>query len=93
LWNSAVRDNLQYQHRNPLALSIQDSPIHSERINNHRINEDLQMNTALSEIKKWNSKRKEENHTNALTVDLLDNSETTPRLTKYTVLFLPDTPE
>jgi hypothetical protein len=37
------------------------------------------MNTVLSEIKKWNTKyiRKLENHTNALAVNLLDNSETT----------------
>jgi hypothetical protein len=34
-------------------------PIHSERtwyINNNRIHEDLQMNTALCEIKKWYAK-------------------------------------
>jgi hypothetical protein len=37
------------------ALSIQDSPIHSERTLVHKqsqIHEDLQMNTVLSEIKK-----------------------------------------
>jgi hypothetical protein len=35
---------------------------------NHRIHEDLQMNTVLSEIKQWSAKyvRKLENHTNAL---------------------------
>jgi hypothetical protein len=46
------------------------------------------MNTALSEIKKWNIKylRKLENHTNALAGNLLDNSETTQRLKRYTVL-------
>jgi hypothetical protein len=46
------------------------------------------MNTVLSEIKHWNTKylRKLENHTNALTVNLLDNSETTRRLKRYTVL-------
>jgi hypothetical protein len=40
------------------------------------------MNTVLSEIKKLNTKylRKFENHTNALAVNLLDNSETTHRL-------------
>jgi hypothetical protein len=50
------------------------------------------MNTVLSETKKWNAKylRKLENHTNALAVNLLDNSETTHRLKRYTVLTLPD---
>jgi hypothetical protein len=45
-------------------------------INNQSFHEDLQMNTVLSEIKKWNTKylRKLENHTNALAVNLLDNS-------------------
>jgi hypothetical protein len=64
-------------------------------MNNHRIHEDLQMNTMLSEIKKWNTKylRKLENHTNALEVNLLDNSETTHGLKRYTVLSLPDRPE
>jgi hypothetical protein len=51
LWNSAMGDSLQFQHRNPPALAIQDSPIHFERtfVNNNRIHEDLQ-------IKKWNTK-------------------------------------
>jgi hypothetical protein len=73
---------------------LQDSPIRSF-LNNHRIHEDLQMNTVLSEIKKWNTKylRKLENHTNALVVNLLDNSETTHRLKRYTILTLPDRPE
>jgi hypothetical protein len=64
-------------------------------VNNHRIHEDLQMNTMLSEIKKWNTKylRKLENHTNALAVNLLDNNETTHRLKRYSVLTLPDRPE
>jgi hypothetical protein len=31
LWYSAMGDSLQFQHRNPTALSIQDSLIHSER--------------------------------------------------------------
>jgi hypothetical protein len=53
------------------------------------------MNTVLSEIKMWNTKylRKLENHTNALAVNLLDNSETTQILEIYTVLTLPDRPE
>jgi hypothetical protein len=37
--------------------------------------------------------RKLENHTNTLAVNLLDNSETTHRLKRYTVLTLPDRPE
>jgi hypothetical protein len=31
LWNSAMEDSLQFQHRNLPALSIKHSPIHSER--------------------------------------------------------------
>jgi hypothetical protein len=86
-------DSLQFQHRNPPELSIQDSAIHSERtlVHNHRIREDLEMNTVLSEIEMWNTKylRKLENHTNALALNLLDNSGTTHRLKRYTVLTLP----
>jgi hypothetical protein len=61
-------------------------------INNHRIHEDLHMNTVLSEVEKWNTKyfRKLENHTKSLAVNLLDNSETTHRLKRYSVLSLPD---
>jgi hypothetical protein len=64
-------------------------------IKDHGIHEDLQMNTVHGEIKKWNTKylRKLENHTNALAVNLLDNSESTHRLKRYTVLTLPDRPE
>jgi hypothetical protein len=55
------------QHRNPPALSIQNSPIHSERtsVHNHRIHEELQINTVLSEMKKWNTEHlsKLESHT------------------------------
>jgi hypothetical protein len=61
-------------------------------INNHRIHEDLQTNTVISEIKKWNTKDSE-NCTNALAVNLLDNNETTHRLKRYTVLTLQDKPE
>jgi hypothetical protein len=60
LWNSAMGNSLQFQHRNPPAFSIQDSPINSER---------------------------------TLVHNLLDNSETTHRLERYTVLTLPDRPE
>jgi hypothetical protein len=41
------------------------------------------MNTVLSGITKY--LRKLENHTNALAVNLLDNTETTHRLIRYTV--------
>jgi RNase H-fold protein (predicted Holliday junction resolvase) len=53
---------------------------------NHRIYEDLQMSTVLSEIKKRNTKylRKLENHTNAVAVNLADNREKTHRL-KHTL--------
>jgi hypothetical protein len=53
------------------------------------------MNTELSEIKKWNTEylRKLETSTNALAVNLLDNSETAHRMKRYTVLTLPDRPE
>jgi hypothetical protein len=36
LWNSAMEDSLQFLHRNPPALSIQDSPKHSERTLVHK---------------------------------------------------------
>jgi hypothetical protein len=64
-------------------------------LNSHSMHEDLQMNVVLSKIKKWNTKylRKLENHTTALAVNLLDNSETTLRLKRYTSLTLPDRPE
>jgi hypothetical protein len=63
-------------------------------IKNHRINKDLQMNTVLCEIDKWNTinLRKLENHTNALVVILLDNILATHTPKSYTVLTLPDTP-
>jgi hypothetical protein len=53
------------------------------------------MNTVLSEIKVWNTKylRKLENHINAPAVNLLDKSETTHGLKRYTILTLPDRPE
>jgi hypothetical protein len=85
LWNSAVGDAsnsnteiLQRFQFNTLR-SILNAPWY---INTHRTDEDLQINTVLSEIKKWNTKylRKLENHTNELAVNLLDNGETTHRL-------------
>jgi hypothetical protein len=72
--------SLKFQHRNPPALPIHDSPIRSELtlVHNH---EDLQMSTVLSEIKKLSAKQlgKLENHDNALAVTLL-NSENVHRL-------------
>jgi hypothetical protein len=64
-------------------------------IKNHRNHEDIEMNTVLSEIKKWNTKyvRKLENHTNAPTVNLLDNNETTHKLKRYAVVTLPNRPQ
>jgi hypothetical protein len=49
------------------------------------------MNAVLIELRKWNTKHLE-NHSNTLAVDLLNNSETTHRLKRYTVLTLPDRP-
>jgi hypothetical protein len=40
LWNSAMGDSLQFQHQNPPALSIQESPIHSEHTLVHKQPED-----------------------------------------------------
>jgi hypothetical protein len=78
-------------------LSIQDSPVHSERTLVHKQTQDPRrsMNTVFSEMKKWNTKylTKIENLTNALALNLLDNSETTHRLKRYTVLTLTDIPE
>jgi hypothetical protein len=94
LWGTASNSNIEIlqrlQHRT--LRSILNAPWF---INNHMIHEDLQMNILLMEIKKRNTKyfRKLENHTNALTVNLLDNSENTHRLKRYTVLTLPHRPE
>jgi hypothetical protein len=41
LWNLTVGDSLQFQHRNPPALSIQDSPIHSERTLVHKYSQKI----------------------------------------------------
>jgi hypothetical protein len=53
------------------------------------------MNTVLSEIKKWSIKyfTKLKNHPKAEAVNLLDNSETTHRLKRYTILTVPDRTE
>jgi hypothetical protein len=66
--------SLQFQHPNPPALSMQKPPIYSERTLVHKPL-DPQMNTVLSEMKKWYTKylSQLENHTNALAVNLLDN--------------------
>lgn len=88
-------DSFQFQHRNPSGISIQTFQFilnASRYTNNNRISEDPKMNIVVTEIKKWNAKylRKLENHTNALAVILLGNSENTQRLKRYTVLSLPD---
>jgi hypothetical protein len=92
LWGTASNSNIENLQR------FQSKTLRSTlNANNHRIHEDLQMNTVLSEIKKWNAKylRKFENHTNALAVNLLDYREATHGLKRYsyTVLTLPDRPE
>jgi hypothetical protein len=94
LWGTASDSNIEILQR------FQTKTLRSilnalQYISNHRIREDLQMNRVLSEIKKSNTKylRKLENHSNALAVNLLDNSETTHRLKRYTVLTLPGRPE
>jgi hypothetical protein len=40
LWNRAMGYSLQFQHLNPPALSIQDSPFHSERTLVHKQSQD-----------------------------------------------------
>jgi hypothetical protein len=94
LWETDSNSNIEILQRfqSKTLRSILNAPWY---INNHRIQEDLKMNTVLSEIKKWNTKyfRKLEKHTKALAVNLLDNSETTNRLISYIVLTLPDRPE
>jgi hypothetical protein len=93
-WGTASNSNTEiFQHFQSKTLrSILNAPWY---INNHWIRGDLQMNTVLSEIKEQNTKylRKLENHTNVLALNLLDNSETTHRLKRYTVLTLQDRPE
>jgi hypothetical protein len=55
LWNSAMGDSLQFQHRNPTALSIQDSPSHSERTLVHKQPQDPWRSTS-EHSGQWNSK-------------------------------------
>jgi hypothetical protein len=88
LWNPAMGEQPPIPTSKTLR-SILNAPWY---INKHRIYEDLQMNTVLSEIKKWNTNylRKLENHTNALTRNLLHNSKSTHILKRNTVLALPD---
>jgi hypothetical protein len=45
LWNSAMGDSLQFKHRSPPALSIKDSPIHSERTLVHKQPQDPRRST------------------------------------------------
>jgi hypothetical protein len=55
LWGTASNSNIEILQRfqSKTLRSILNAPWY---INNHRIHEDLQMNTVLSEIKKWNTK-------------------------------------
>jgi hypothetical protein len=90
LWGTTSNSNIEILQRfqSEALRSILNPPWY---INNHRIREDLQMKTVLKEIKKWSAKylRKLESHTNALAVNLLNNSETAHRLKRYTTLTLP----
>jgi hypothetical protein len=87
LWRKSSNSNIKNLQRfqSKILLSILKAPWY---INNNRIHEDLQMNTVISEIKKWNT-----SHNNVLAVNLLDNSEITQKLNAYTVLTLPGQPE
>jgi hypothetical protein len=89
LWGTASNSNIKILQRfqSKTLRSILNAPWY---IKNHRIHEDLQLNTVLSKIEKWNTKylRKLETNTNALAVNLLDNGETIYRLKRYTVLTL-----
>jgi hypothetical protein len=55
LWGTASKSNIEIlqRYQSKALRSILNSPWY---INNCRIHEDLQMNTVLSEIKKWNAK-------------------------------------
>jgi hypothetical protein len=69
IWETASNSNIEIQRFQSKAVrSILNPPWY---IYNRRVHEDLQMNTVLSEIKKWNTEylRKLENHTNALAVN------------------------
>jgi hypothetical protein len=91
LWGTASNSNIEILQR--FQSKTLRSTLNAQwYIKNHRIHEELQMNTVLSGIKKWNTKylRKLETHSNALAVNLLENSETTQRLESYSVLTLPE---
>jgi hypothetical protein len=80
LWHSAMGGSLQFQHRNPPALPIQDSPIHSERTLVHKQPKNPWRPTnehSAQRNKKVSAKylTKLESNTNALAVNLLDNSD------------------
>jgi hypothetical protein len=78
LWGTASNSNIEILQRfqSKTLRYFLNAPWY---INNHRIREGLQMNTVLSEMKMCSSRylSKLENHTNALTVNLQDDSETT----------------
>jgi hypothetical protein len=89
VWNSAMGASLQFQDRNILALSIPDSPIHSEHTLVRK-----QLHSA-----QWNKKaeyqilKKIRKPHYALAANLLDDSETTHRLKIYVFLTVPEWPE
>jgi hypothetical protein len=93
-WGTASNSNIEILQRfqSKALRPILNAPWY---INSHRIHEDLQMNTAISEIKEWVTKyvRKLEKYTNALAVNLQDSSETTHRLNRYSVLTVLDRSE
>jgi hypothetical protein len=76
--NATISSGLQ-RFQSKTLRSILNAP---QYISYNRIDEDLYMNTVLSEIKTWNFKylRKFENHTNALAGKLLDNTDSTRTL-------------
>jgi hypothetical protein len=95
LWNSAMGDSLQFQHE--ILQRFQSKTLRSI-LNAHKQPQDP-WRSANEHSTQWNKKvefqilKKIIKHTNALAVNLLDNSETTYRLKRYTGLTLPDRPE
>jgi hypothetical protein len=59
LWHSAIGDSLKFQYRNNPTLSIQNSPIHSERTLVHKQSQDSWRSTnehSAQRNKKWSAK-------------------------------------
>jgi hypothetical protein len=80
--SDSEEDDMDDEDYREILSPEQPLPLLSNSKNNHRIHEDLQVNTVLSEIKKWNTKylRKLEKHTNAPALNLLDSNKTTHKL-------------